>query len=349
MAYDPDVDEFFVKKVDFEEFVTRFRALEADVSTLGRELDDASVVIQQLRREVAALAVPQPVETTPSVSEWEPKFPGDTRPGMLRWGCTHGSNTVPAPHETAAKVAIGLRRTFWRLDQASSVVSTCTADHNAGRLPWVSIKLPVTWESAVNGAVDDKLVSLIKRLGALDLPVWFTVHHEPEGGNGTQYPDGGQGTEVHWRNLQYRIRQLITTCNVKNIAFAPILMAWTFDPRSNRNPADWWVDGIWDFAGIDHYIEIQHDTMLIDMWKRTESFYKEKGLKIAVAEWGNKDHGPSGAQEMQDWFDHLRSINALGACYFDTSLNGGVPLSGDVLVKFREIMNHPNALLVNEF
>ena len=347
MAIDPDVEVELAKlrkeiAASNEELFSRVKALEVNLGQYQNELDAelVSAVTRILRLENQSAQPP---------ATWQPKFPGDTRPGMLRWGCSYQSNAVPTPHETAAGVAVGLRRTFWRLDQASSVVSTCVADHNAGRLPWVSIKLSDTWEKTARGSADTPLTNLIKRLGDLDLPVWFTVHHEPEGGNGTPYPDEGQGSEVHWRNMQYRVRQLITASNVKNIAFASILMAWTFDSRSKRNPADYWVDGIWDFAGIDSYVEADATTVRSSMWNKAEAFYKEKGLKVALGEWGNKDHGPSGAAEMQAWYDHLGSIGALGACYFDTSLNGGVPLSGDALVKFRELMNHPNSLLVNEF
>jgi hypothetical protein len=314
---------------------------------VGRWMNEVDNTLNAMKADIAALKAGGGT-TTPPVQEWEPAFPGDTRPGMIRWGCSYNSNGVPSPHETAAGVAVGVRRTFWRLDQASSIISTCKADHTAGRLPWVSIKLSATWQNTANGALDTPIINLIKSLGLLGLPVWFSVHHEPEGGNGTAYPDEGQGSEIHWRNMQKRIRQLLDSANVTNIAFAPILMAWTFDTRSGRNPADWWVDGIWDFAGIDHYVEAANTTVLSTMWKNALAYYKAKGLKIGVAEWGNKDHTLTGAAEMQEWFDHLRTNNVVGAAYFDTSLNGGVPLSGDALIKFRELMNSPYSLLVSE-
>jgi hypothetical protein len=276
---------------------------------------------------------------------WTPRFPGDTPPGSLRWGCSYESNTVSTAHETAAKVPVGVRRTFWRIDQATRLVDTCRADLAAGRVPWVSVKLGrlATWADTAAGKIDGHLLDLFKRLAALPGPVWFTVHHEPEGGGGTNLPDEGAGSQVHWRAMQARVRALLDTSGATNIAFAPILMAWTFSSTSGRNPADWWVPGVWDFAGIDNYVEAAAVTVRTAGWNRAVEFYRERGLCVAVGEWGNKDHGASGAREMRDWYDHLLDIGSPGACYFDTSLNGGVPLSGDVLVEFRRLMADPRS------
>jgi hypothetical protein len=124
-------------------------------------------------------------------------------------------------------------------------------------------------------------------------------------------------------------------------------MAWTFDSRSGRNPLDWWVEGIWDFAGIDHYVDASATTVLSPMWKNALAFYKSKGLKIGVAEWGNKDHTVTGAAEMEEWYNHLRANGIIGACYFDTSLNGGVPLSAEALAKFRELMKASTSITLS--
>lgn len=329
MNYDPDLEPILT---ELRESVTQLR--EEDERLKSRLDRVETMQVELVKRLDQTDSVPPP--TSPSV--WLPEFPGDTPVGTIRWGCSYMGGEPPIPHETDARVAVGLRRTFWRLDQSAKIISTCKVDHAAGRLPWISIKIPVTWQAASTGSIDAPLKRLIDALGALGKPVWFTVHHEPEGGNGTPFPDNGEGTEIHWRNMQSRVRSLIDAAKVTNIAFAPILMAWTFDSRSGRNPNDWWVDGIWDFAGIDHYVDISATSMLTPMWVKAKAFYDAQGLKIAVGEWGNKDHGISGTVEMQEWYDHLRNNNVVGAAYFDTNLNGGVPLSGEVLTKFRSLM-----------
>jgi hypothetical protein len=342
MNYDPDLEPIIadLKKADED--------LAEGLADHSRAISELTIAIQQLGDRVTEMAntpiAPPPVQipaTSPvqPPTSWVSKFPGDVESGKIRWGCSHQSNGVPSSHETAAGVAVGVRRTFWRMTNTNSLISTARADISAGRVPWVSVKLGMSWEDVASGRLDAQLSVLFKNLASLPGPVWFTAHHEPEGGGGSI--NGGPddiGGPTQWRAMQTRVRQVLDASGAKNIAFAPILMAWTFDKRSGRNPADWWVPGIWDFAGIDHYIDASATSMLTPMWAATRAFYDAKGLRIAIGEWGNKDHGPSGAREMQEWYEHLISINSPGVCYFDTSLNGGVPLSGEALVKFRELM-----------
>lgn len=278
------------------------------------------------------------------VQVWTPRFPGDVQPGTIRWGCSQRNNGVPTAHETAAGVPVGVRRTFWRLDQAAKIVDTARADIAAGRVPWVSIKLGTSWTSAAGGSIDAQLRDLFQKLGALGGAVWFTAHHEPEGGNGTPYPDEGQGSEPQWRAMQQQVRRVLDASGATNIAFASILMAWTFSPSSGRNPADWWVDGVWDLAGIDNYVEAAATTVRTAGWDNAVAFYAAKGLPVALGEWGNKDHTASGAAEMTAWYEHLLDVGVVAASYFDTDANGGVPLSGAVLTRFRELMADPRSV-----
>lgn len=336
------IDTLYEVQQEYDESVTAARLLAASkrsaaVDAYSSASNDLAVQEQDLALRIADLQV---------ANEWQPEFPGDTLPGTLRWGCSYQSNSVPEPHETAAGVSVGVRRTFWRIDQVSKIVATAAADIAAGRVPWVSVKLNrlASWAETAAGKIDTQILDLIFKLGALPGPVWLTMHHEPEGGNGTPYPDEGRGSEQHWRAMQAHVRTLLDRSEVTNIAYAPILMAWTFSPSSGRNPADWWVDGIWDFAGIDNYVEASTTTVRTQGWNNAVEFYSDRGLRIGVGEWGNKDHGDSGASEMSDWYDHLIDVGSPGVCYFDTSLNGGVPLSGAALSRFRELMKDPRSV-----
>lgn len=343
MGHDPDIDPILadLKQADAD--------LAEGLANHRKEIEGLNQTMEQLAARVAKMehdGTTSPVVVQPSPG-WAPKFAGDTQTGQIRWGCSYNSNGVPTAHETAAGVPVGLRRTFWDMNKTASLLSTVKADQTAGRLPWVSVKLGTTWKNAAAGTIDAALTKLFTDLKATGKSVWFTAHHEPEGGNGTAFPDDGQGTEVDWRNMQRHLRTLIDGVGAKNIGFAPILMSWTFDSRSGRNPADWWVDGVWDFAGIDHYVEAASTSVMTPMWNNALAFYKGKGLKVALAEWGNKDHLATGAAEMQAWYDHLLASGALGAAYFDTSLNGGVPLSGDALTKFRDLMKAPTSIRIS--
>lgn len=348
MSVDPDIIPLLEEKQEqITELKTSVVEQSQQIAGLAESSRDILVGLDEVKTRLTVLentTVPTPPDPEPE--PWVPRFPGDVELGTIRWGCSHQANTIPVTHEEAAGVPVGNRRTFWRIDQIDKIVSTCLQDITAGRVPWVSVKLNrlATWLETANGKIDTQILDLIYKLGALPGPVWLTMHHEPEGGNGTPYPDEGQGSEAHWRAMQEHTRALLDRSEVTNIALVPVLMAWTFDARSNRNPLDYWVDGIWDFVGLDNYVEASAVSVRTIGWNNALGFYEARSMPIGVGEWGNKDHGATGALEMQDWYDHLISIHSPGACYFDTNLNGGVPLSGAVLDKFRELMVAPTSV-----
>ena len=300
------------------------------------------------------------VPSVPSPSGFVPSFPGDVAPGSVRWGSSISGNGDPvARHESTAGVPLGVRRTFYGWDQRTgSMVRNARNDIAAGRLPWVSIKTP-GWAAVASGAYDAQIDEMLRALDSVGGPVWFTAHHEPEGGNGTAYPDEGQGSEKNWRAMQIKIRERMDVVQTRNIAFASILMSWTFNPQSKRNPADWWVDGIWDFAGVDYYNDKEsRPSMETDQWTATRAFYGAKGLKIGVAEWGNRGTDVTAANEMTGWYEMaLRSAGqpglsqVIGLSYFDSGLNsptGAWTLAGEPLNRFRQILGLPNSISVNE-
>ena len=122
---------------------------------------------------------------------------------------------------------MGVRRTYYGWQhRTGKMIDTARSDLSAGRLPWVSIKTP-GWAAMASGARNAEINTMLRSLDSLNGPVWLTVHHEPEGGNGTPYPDEGPGSQSNWRAMQIKIRERIDTVGTSNIAFAPILMSWT--------------------------------------------------------------------------------------------------------------------------
>ena len=298
----------------------------------------------------------RPTPTTVAPRGFVAGFPGDVAPGAVRWGAAIGGNADPARHESVAGTSMGLRRTFfqWR-QRTGSMVRTASADLAAGRLPWVSVK-PPSWAAVANGRHDAEIDQMLRALDALGGPVWLTVHHEPEGGGGRNYPDDPGGASA-WRGMQLRVHQRMVALGTDNIAFAPILMSWTFNRLSGRTPADWWVDGIWDFAGIDHYIVKSAAPSVWDSdWRAVLDFYAAKGLKVAVGEWGNRGTDATAAAEMTDFYQKAlasgstpRSTQVIGLAYFDSGLNsstGSWELQGEPLNRFRQLMRPPTSLRV---
>lgn len=279
-------------------------------------------------------------------------FPGDVAPGQVRWGASIHGNGDPARHEVPSGRPLGLRRTFFQWHQRTgSMVSTARADVAAGRLPWVSIK-PPSWNLTASGAVDAEIDAMLRALDSVGGPVWLTVHHEPEGGGGVGSADDPGGPAA-WRAMQAHIRSRMSAVGTRNVALASILMAWTFDPRSRRDPNEWFVPGVFDFAGIDYYVEDESMTDLSQgrQWRAAREFYGRVGLPIAIGEWGNRGTDAAAAAEMEAFHAHARGsawdgagARVIGMSYFDSNLNsstGGWMLTGAPLQRFWALMGAP--------
>lgn len=307
-------------------------------------------------------ATTAPPTTTAPPAGWVADYPGDVAPGFVRWGAAIGGNADPARHEAFTTRNLGVRRTFYAWNERTTkMVNTARADLAAGRVPWVSIKPPTVasgsaWAALGAGTYDAEIDEMFRALDALDGPVWFTFHHEPEGGGGSI--NGGPddiGGAVAWRAAQSRFAARLAALRTDNVAFTPILMAWTWDARSGRNPADWWVPGIWDFAGIDTYQESESGNGVqgTTMFTNAHAWYTAKGIDIAIGEWGNRGTDAAAASEMQDLYDLAvnsgtsKRSQIVGVAYFDSGLNsdtGSWELLGAPLTKFRALLDAPKSL-----
>lgn len=292
------------------------------------------------------------------------RFPGDPNPlvtGKAYWGASVGGNDDPtARHEKPTGKSLSLRRTFFGWgSRTTSMVTTAKNDLAANRLPWVSTKTPTNnpsdWAKMGNGTydkeIDDMLIAL-DNIGGADKPVWLTVWHEPE---------NDKGNAADWRAMQKRVRERINALKAQgkpmdNIAFAPILMSWTFHSSSGRNMNDWWVDGVWDFFGVDPYCynacSSKGKTILTDnVWDAYITYLSNKKIPIGIGEWGETNKATVWAQVMKDvWaygFNNKKDI--VGYAAFDSGLN---PPAGDpgvdttmppeVLAVFHDILKNDN-------
>lgn len=285
-----------------------------------------------------------------------PAFPGDVPAGQVRWGATIGHGG-PARHEGVTRRPLGLDRTYFSWEQQDELVATARRDLAAGRLPWVSVKTR-GWARTASGAEDRDLDRLLRRLDALGGPVWLTVHHEPEGGPGQDGPDDPGGAPA-WRRMQSHVRDRMDALGTRDVALLPVLMAWTFDPRSGREPGDWWVPGAWDAAGVDYYVESEDHRDVATagpMWSSVRRFYGERGLPVAVGEWGNRGTGAEAATEMRRFYDDAlasatdgKGARVVGLAYYDSDLNspkGGWTLAGAPLQEFRRLVDAPTSAVL---
>jgi hypothetical protein len=148
-------------------------------------------VIRSLLARVANLeATPPPVDPPPVEPPVEPPpvtgwtASGIPPAGKTLMGCGPSgySTSLMASTETKYGAKVGVHRAYFSSGSqaTANAVAVATADHAAGRIPWMSTKLPVSWASAGTGGADTWAKDLADKLGALGKPVWIALHHEPE-------------------------------------------------------------------------------------------------------------------------------------------------------------------------
>lgn len=244
-------DDFFAGRADRDSEVDELTtALEA--SEAARE--DAFLVIAELRIDAALVPALQArvrvltgekAALLDRIYDLEHPKPAPTPTGTL-FGAAVGSNGSPAVLEASAGRPFGIRRTFWEASQVSSGVSTAAADIAAGRVPWISFKLPASWAAMASGSQDAWLRDLGTRLRALPGEVWVALHHEPE----------NDGNIADWCAMQRHAAPMIRADNVK---YSIIVTGWHqfFSTAATYKMAACWPGddvGI-DLIGIDPYNE----------------------------------------------------------------------------------------------
>ncbi len=282
-----------------------------------------------------------------------PEYAGQPAEGSLAWGASiHGGGDPVARHEADAGIALGVRRTFHQWSgRTGSLLRTAEGDLAAGRLPWVSVKTP-SWAAMAAGKHDAETDQMLKGLDRLEGPVWLTIHHEPEGGGGNtsgEAADDPAGPAGHLA-MNRRVRTRMDALGVDNVALVPVFMAWTFDPKSGRNIEQWWDDGVYDLLGIDIY-QRNEGPQIHDMrsWKTLRTWADQKGVDVAVGEWGMRGTDAASGARVKAWYDHAigsatdgRGARVVGQSAFDSGLNspsGSWELRGEQLTTFRHLLH----------
>jgi len=263
-------------------------------------------------------------------------FAGAPLDGKAYWGGTPPvGSTVESRYENPTGETLGIHRLFFQTSQTDTqMAAAAQAEIDAGRLPWISFK-PGDWGDVTQGYLEGRIDAIKDVTG----PVWLAVQHEPEDNV------GALGSIAEWRTVQGLVRAAITAVGATNIAFAPILMGWTFNPASGRDPDDWWVDDIWDFFGTDCYRPAAGTIMELPQWDDMLDWIDGHGLKMGIAEWGIDEVPASSAQpaDMQASWDYcLTDPRILSMVYYDKNAAREWELTGDGLTKFRAIMSDPN-------
>jgi len=290
-------------------------------------------------------------EELSSMASLEQPYPGRPQADTLYWGSSIDRAGDPVPrHEIPSGHTLSIHRTFWQWSHRTSrLVAAAAGDHEHGRLPWVSIKTP-SWAAMAAGAHDAEIDAMLMALDALEGPVWLTVHHEPEGGGGSNVPDDPAGPEGHLA-MNRRVRARMTALGVDNVALVPILMSYTWRAESGRDPDDWWAPGVYDFLGVDHYR--RNETTLLDAtWYRIRAWAAARGVDVAVGEWGMRGDDAAAGQRVRDWYDDAarsgrdqRGARVVGLSAFDS---GEWVLAGPQLTVFRQLLGDPRTAHIDD-
>jgi hypothetical protein len=238
--------------------------------------------------------------------------------GPLVGGAT-GGNDDPAALEQQFGRQYGVRRTYFTAGQEDWAVATAGADLAAGRIPWLSFKLPHPWVEMAAGAGDAWATDLSIRLAGLPGPVWVAFHHEPE----NDQPD-----VQAWRATQERLGPILRS-HAPNAAFTVILTGWNqfHDPEFSL-PALWPRTTV-DLAGFDIYCPVKagkradvtasiRDSYLVPL----AAWAKAQGVA-----WGLGETGITNAASARhpDWIrttrQELADAGGLVLSYFNSPLN----------------------------
>lgn len=161
-------------------------------------------------------------------------------------GAAYGGNTDVEPLEAQIGGRLAVRRTYFGPQHANYAMRVVQEDLDAGRLPWISFKLPHSWSHMAAGRGDAWAENIAERLAKVDGPVWIAFHHEPE----------GDGNIRHWTRTQERLAPIIRSV-APNVGYSIILMGW-HQIESAGNTDKYGLDTLWpdtkiDLLGIDPY------------------------------------------------------------------------------------------------
>lgn len=242
-------------------------------------------------------------------------------------GAAHGSNSDPSGLESTIGRRLAVHRTYYTGSQVTNGVTMARNDLAAGRLPWISFKLPYSWSDMVAGRGDAWAKDLATRFAGLNGPVWLAFHHEPEG-------DGDIQT---WRKMQERLAPMIRS-RAANVGFTVVLTGW----HELYGDTQYRLSNIWprgvkiDVAGFDVYQNygVVKNGVKTTKWTDFEnSYYKPISTWAANnnVKWGLGETGITndGAEAKPGWInqvvDQMTTYGGIAFSYFDSSLNSVAP------------------------
>ncbi len=238
-------------------------------------------------------------------------------------GSAYGSNTDPTLWEQEMGHALGVHRTYYGATQVDKGVANAKADLAKNRIPWISYKMPFSWQDMVAGKGDAWAKDLATKLSKLDGPVWLAFHHEPE----------GDGDIKAWTAMQARLAPMVRAA-APNVSYSIVVTGW----NQLYGAAQYSLDSIWpknttiDLLGVDVYDKFgavkngkeftTHTDLENDYFKKFAAWANPKGIAWGVAETGFTDKA---AEADPQWvsrsYTQMKALGGIAFTYFNTNLN----------------------------
>ena len=297
---------------------------------------------------VAALAVacagdttpPAPSSAPPSPTPTRNRFPGDPGSGKLYLGLSLAINEPASTVPELGGDQISLSRRFYRAHQVDLMSSVTAGDVAAGILPFVSFKVPDTWDAIARGDDDKWLDGIIEALGGLDAPAFVALHHEPE--NDIEPP---QNTPATWVAMQQRL--IKRAASAPQVTPVPILMNWTFREGSGRDPHEWLVPEA-ALMGVEVYNPWRPGatnwTSFADLYAQVAETVTDQPIVVPELGTTSDSFDPRRASLwIQEAFDTALDVGVVGMAWFDARLRktGRRELDQQGRQELRSLMQRP--------
>lgn len=204
-------------------------------------------------------------------------------------------------------------------------------DVDTGRIPFVNWSAGkgggsyVKWNAIANGSQDSWIKERADAFKAFASPIYLTFHHEPEN-DLSRF-----GTPSDFAAAFRHIVSVFRNRGVTNVAFVWTMMAWSFNPKSGRDPMSYYPgDSYVDFVGADGYSWYpvragDSWTSFHDIFTDVNSFAVAHGKPWMVVEYGCLEDPASSGRKGQWFRDALATVKTWpllkALLYFDVYKN----------------------------
>jgi hypothetical protein len=216
----------------------------------------------------------------------------------------------------------------------------------------------VTWTDIAAGRVDAEIDAQARKIRDFGAPIYLAFHPEPEFSGTTSRFGTHADFRAAWRRVVTRYRAVGAT----NVRWVLTLMAWTFEPGSGRNPADYYAGASYvDAIGVDGFNYYDCRAASPVGWKsfgqvfhRPYNWVTARGEPMLVAESGSvEDPAVPGRKaqwirDMAAWVQTKPNVRGVTYSHFHDLIpeqqrdcDWTVDSSTESLLAFRDVVSDP--------